>query len=436
MADDPFVLGGTSYGSRLIMGTGGAPSLDVLERALVASGTELTTVAMRRVNASVHGSVLSVLEKLGIRVLPNTAGCFTAGEAVLTARLAREALGTDLVKLEVIADERTLLPDPIELLDAAETLVDDGFTVLPYTNDDPVLARKLEDVGCAAIMPLGSPIGSGLGIRNPHNFELIVEHARVPVILDAGAGTASDVALAMELGCAGVMLASAVTRAQEPVLMAAAMCSAVEAGRLARRAGRIPRRRFAEASSPRRAWLCWIRSGPLSSSPGLSCRFVSHPRTTRFPVGQEVGLARGVLRRRRPTVRGKRQQLRCSSTTDIRRRRQVSVVARRLTCVDTTLQDPLVGQVLDGRYRVEARIAVGGMATVYRAVDTRLDRVLALKVMHPTLATDATFVERFIREAKSVARLDHPNVVQVFDQGAEGGVRLPGHGVHRRLHPA
>ncbi|MDF3297124.1 thiazole synthase [Streptomyces tropicalis] len=250
MADDPFVLGGTPYASRLIMGTGGAPSLEVLRRALTASGTELTTVAMRRVDPSVHGSVLSVLEELGIRVLPNTAGCFTAGEAVLTARLAREALGTDLVKLEVIADERTLLPDPIELLEAAETLVDDGFTVLPYTNDDPVLARRLEDVGCAAIMPLGSPIGSGLGIRNPHNFQLIVEHARVPVILDAGAGTASDVALAMELGCDGVMLASAVTRAQEPARMAEAMRHAVEAGRLARLAGRIPRRFHAEASSP------------------------------------------------------------------------------------------------------------------------------------------------------------------------------------------
>ncbi|MEV7887846.1 thiazole synthase [Streptomyces sp. NPDC002817] len=251
MADDPFVLGGRTFSSRLIMGTGGVPSLDVLERALTASGTELTTVAMRRVDPNVHGSVLSVLTRLGIEVLPNTAGCFTAGEAVLTARLAREALGTDLVKLEVIADERTLLPDPIELLDAAETLVDDGFTVLPYTNDDPVLARKLEDVGCAAIMPLGSPIGSGLGIRNPHNFQLIVEHARVPVILDAGAGTASDAALAMELGCAGVMLASAVTRAQEPELMAHAMRHAVEAGRLAYRAGRIPKRHFAEASSPK-----------------------------------------------------------------------------------------------------------------------------------------------------------------------------------------
>ncbi|MFE0698483.1 thiazole synthase [Streptomyces sp. NPDC058872] len=250
MSDDAFVLGGTEFSSRLVMGTGGAPSLDVLERALVASGTELTTVAMRRLDPTVRGSVLSVLERLGIRVLPNTAGCFTAGEAVLTARLAREALGTDWIKLEVVADERTLLPDGEELLAAAETLVDDGFTVLPYTNDDPVLARKLEDVGCAAIMPLGSPIGSGLGIRNPHNFQLITERAGVPVILDAGAGTASDATLAMELGCAAVMLASAVTRAQEPVLMAGAMRHAVEAGRLAHRAGRIPRRHFAEASSP------------------------------------------------------------------------------------------------------------------------------------------------------------------------------------------
>ncbi|MFE3827776.1 thiazole synthase [Streptomyces sp. NPDC059092] len=250
MADDLLTIGSTTFASRLIMGTGGAPSLDVLERSLIASGTELTTVAMRRLDPTVQGSVLSVLNALGIRPLPNTAGCFTAGEAVLTARLAREALGTEWIKLEVVADERTLLPDPVELLDAAETLVDDGFTVLPYTNDDPVLAAKLEDVGCAAIMPLGSPIGSGLGIRNPHNFQLIVERARVPVILDAGAGTASDAALAMELGCAAVMLASAVTRAQEPVLMAEAMRHAVTAGRLARRAGRIPRRHFAEASSP------------------------------------------------------------------------------------------------------------------------------------------------------------------------------------------
>ncbi|MFC7216725.1 thiazole synthase [Streptomyces polyrhachis] len=249
--DDPLVIAGTALGSRLIMGTGGATGLDVLERALLASGTELTTVAMRRLDPGVQGSVLSVLARHAIRVLPNTAGCYTAGEAVLTARLAREALGTDWVKLEVIADERTLLPDPVELLDAAETLVDEGFTVLPYTSDDPVLARRLEDAGCAAVMPLGSPIGSGLGIRNPHNFELITARAGVPVILDAGAGTASDAALAMELGCAGVMLASAVTRAQDPVLMAAAMRAGVAAGRLAYRAGRIPRRYFARASSPR-----------------------------------------------------------------------------------------------------------------------------------------------------------------------------------------
>jgi thiazole synthase len=250
MADDLLTIADRTFSSRLIMGTGGAPSLEVLEQALRTSGTELTTVAMRRINPTARGSVLEVLQRCGIDVLPNTAGCFTAGEAVLTARLSREALGTNWVKLEVIADERTLLPDPIELLDAAETLVDDGFVVLPYTNDDPVLARKLEDVGCAAVMPLGSPIGSGLGIRNPHNFQLIVEQAGVPVILDAGAGTASDVALAMELGCAAVMLATAVTRAQEPALMAEAMRKAVESGRLAHRAGRIPKRFHAEASSP------------------------------------------------------------------------------------------------------------------------------------------------------------------------------------------
>lgn len=247
---DKLTIAGRTFGSRLILGTGGAANLAILEEALVASGTELTTVAMRRVDAEGGTGVLELLNRLGITPLPNTAGCRGAAEAVYTAQLGREALDTDWVKLEVIADERTLLPDPIELLDAAETLVDDGFTVLPYTNDDPVLARRLEDVGCAAIMPLGSPIGSGLGIRNPHNFQLIVEQARVPVILDAGAGTASDVALAMELGCAGVMLASAVTRAQEPVTMARAMKHAVEAGRLARLAGRIPKRHFAEASSP------------------------------------------------------------------------------------------------------------------------------------------------------------------------------------------
>jgi len=248
--DDPFVLAGETFTSRLIMGTGGVPSLDVLDAALAASGTELTTVAMRRVDPASRGSILDVLSHRGVRVLPNTAGCYTAGDAVLTAQLAREALQTNWVKLEVIADEHTLLPDAVELLDAAERLVDEGFVVLPYTNDDPVLARRLEQVGCAAVMPLGAPIGSGLGIRNPHNIELIVENAGVPVILDAGIGTASDAALAMELGCDGVLVASAVTRAQNPALMAEAMRKAIEAGRLASRAGRIPVRRYAKASSP------------------------------------------------------------------------------------------------------------------------------------------------------------------------------------------
>jgi thiazole synthase len=231
------------------MGTGGAPSLDVLEQALLASGTELTTVALRRVSTATRGSVLDVLSRNGIQVLPNTAGCFTAGEAILTAKLAREALGTDWVKLEVIADEHTLLPDPIELVAAAEALVDDGFTVLPYTSDDPVLARRLEQIGCAAVMPAGAPIGSGLGVRNPHNIELMVDAVSIPVILDAGIGTASDATLAMELGCSAVMLATAVTRAQHPVAMAEAMRHAIEAGRLARAAGRMPKRYHAQASS-------------------------------------------------------------------------------------------------------------------------------------------------------------------------------------------
>jgi thiazole synthase len=247
---DDLVIGGEAFESRLIMGTGGAPSMTALEEALISSGTQLTTVAMRRVSPTAHGSVLDVLRRCGIRVLPNTAGCFTAGEAVLTAKLAREALETNWIKLEVIADERTLLPDPVELLTAAEQLVADGFVVLPYTNDDPVLARRLEQAGCAAVMPLGSPIGSGLGIRNPHNIELIVEQAAVPVVLDAGIGTASDAALAMELGCDAVLLATAVTRARHPAEMAAAMRHAVIAGRLAKAAGRIPKRRYAQASSP------------------------------------------------------------------------------------------------------------------------------------------------------------------------------------------
>ncbi|MGQ0465415.1 MAG: thiazole synthase [Sporichthyaceae bacterium] len=246
----PLTIAGRTFESRLVMGTGGAPNLEILEQALLASGTELTTVAMRRVDAGARGSVLDLLVRNGIAVLPNTAGCRTAAEVLLTARLAREALGTNWVKLEVIGDDRTLLPDPVETLDAAEQLVKDDFVVLPYTNDDPILARRLEQAGCAAVMPLGSPIGSGLGIRNPHNIGLIVESATVPVILDAGIGTASDATLAMELGCDAVLLASAVTRAQDPVAMATAMRHAVIAGRLARHAGRIPIRTHAIASSP------------------------------------------------------------------------------------------------------------------------------------------------------------------------------------------
>ncbi|WP_006244691.1 thiazole synthase [Mycolicibacterium tusciae] len=250
MADTKLTVAGREFGSRLILGTGGAANLSVLEEALVASGTELTTVAMRRVDSEGGTGVLDLLSRLGITPLPNTAGCRGAAEAVLTAQLAREALQTDWVKLEVIADERTLLPDAVELIRAAEQLVDDGFVVLPYTNDDPVLARRLEDAGCAAVMPLGSPIGTGLGIANPHNIAMIVEHASVPVVLDAGIGTASDAALAMELGCDAVLLATAVTRAADPPTMAAAMALAVTAGYLARQAGRIPKRFWAQASSP------------------------------------------------------------------------------------------------------------------------------------------------------------------------------------------
>ena len=246
---DQLNIAGKKFNSRLIMGTGGAPSLEVMEAALLASGTELTTVAMRRIDVAAPGSLLDILDRHQIAVLPNTAGCYTSADAVLTAQLAREALETNWIKLEVIADEITLLPDPIELLDAAERLVADGFVVLPYTNDDPVVARKLADAGCAAVMPLGAPIGSGLGIRNPHNIGLIVEQLSVPVVLDAGIGTASEAALAMELGCDAVLLASAVTRAEDPVRMAEAMKHAVRAGRLARGAGRIPVRRYAEASS-------------------------------------------------------------------------------------------------------------------------------------------------------------------------------------------
>ena len=247
--DDPLEIAGQSFSSRLIIGTGGASSLETLERAIVASGAEMATVALRRVRPDARGSILDVIDRTRCRLLPNTAGCFTASDAVTTAELAREAFATNWIKLEVIGDDRTLLPDPIELVDAAESLVDKGFVVLAYTNDDPILARRLEDLGCAAVMPLGSPIGSGAGINNPYNIRIIVEQAAVPVILDAGVGTASDATLAMELGCDGVLLASSVTRAREPATMAEAMRKAVEAGRLAYRAGRIPRRLYADPST-------------------------------------------------------------------------------------------------------------------------------------------------------------------------------------------
>jgi thiazole synthase len=248
--DQALCIAGERLASRLLLGTGGMTSLAALRQALVASGTVMATVAVRRLDPSGKGALLDLLDDVGVRVLPNTAGCATAGEAVLTAKMAREAFGTDWVKLEVIGDDRTLLPDAVELLAAAEQLADDGFVVLPYTNDDPVLAFRLQQVGCAAVMPLGSPIGSGLGIRNPHNIALLREAVEVPVILDAGIGTASDAALAMELGCDGVLVATAVNRAHDPAEMARAMRLATEAGYRSRRAGRIPVRFHAEPSSP------------------------------------------------------------------------------------------------------------------------------------------------------------------------------------------
>src|SRR6185369_10186739 len=248
-ADETWELGGREWSSRLIVGTGGFRSLEQMEAALTAAGTEIVTIALRRIDPAAEGSVLDVVDRLGLFVLPNTAGCYTARDAVRTAKLAREAFQTDWVKLEVIGDDRTLFPDAVELVDAAEQLVADGFTVLPYTNDDPVLARRLEAVGCAAVMPLGSPIGSGAGIRNPYNIAIITERAEVPVILDAGIGTASDAALALELGCDAVLAASAIFGAEDPAAMATALRRGVEAGHLARHAGRIPRRTHAEAST-------------------------------------------------------------------------------------------------------------------------------------------------------------------------------------------
>jgi len=245
-------IGDKLYRSRLIMGTSGYPNFDVMLRALEVAGVEMVTVAIRRVklNDTSGENLFNMLRQRGYTILPNTAGCYTAKDAVLTAQLAREALETELIKLEVIGDDQTLFPDVEQLLSAAATLIKDGFTVLPYCNDDPITSKKLEDLGCVAVMPLGAPIGSGMGIRNPYNIQIIRDIVRVPVIVDAGVGTASDVAVAMELGCDGVLLNTAVAKARQPVLMAEAMRKAVEAGRLAYLAGRIPRKLYATASSP------------------------------------------------------------------------------------------------------------------------------------------------------------------------------------------
>ena len=254
---DALVIGGRSFGSRLIVGTGKYKDVEETERAIDASGAEIVTVALRRVDLADRsgGSLMSLLTRKQGRwtLLPNTAGCYTADEAVRTLRLARE-LGIfpspPIVKLEVIGDPKTLYPDNEQTLEAAKILVKEGFVVLPYCIDDPIICRKLEDAGCAAVMPLAAPIGSGLGIRNPHNLSIILEHAKVPVIVDAGVGTASDAAIAMELGCDGVLMNTAIAHAKDPVLMAAAMRDAVRAGRSARLAGRMPRARYANASSP------------------------------------------------------------------------------------------------------------------------------------------------------------------------------------------
>jgi thiazole synthase len=251
MEDKPLVIAGRAFRSRLFVGTGKYKSFETMREALLASGAEVVTVAIRRVDLSSReqGSFASFIPP-NMTILPNTAGCYTAEDAIRTAYLARELGLGDMIKLEVIGDQKTLFPDTEGLLEAAKVLVNDGFIVLPYTNDDPVVAKKLEDAGCAAIMPLAAPIGSGLGIRNRHNIAIIVEQAKVPVIVDAGVGTASDAAIAMELGCDGVLMNTAIAEAKDPVMMAKAMKLAVEAGRLAYLAGRIPPKFYASASSP------------------------------------------------------------------------------------------------------------------------------------------------------------------------------------------
>src|SRR5512136_1731884 len=248
---DTWSLGKHTFTSRLLVGTGKYPTFETMQRALVASGAELVTVAVRRLDLTKKGaeSLLEWIPK-GMKLLPNTAACFTAEEAIRTARLGRELEMGELVKLEVIGDKRTLFPDVEGLVQASKVLVKEGFVVMPYTNDDPVTAQRLEDAGCAAIMPLGAPIGSGLGIRNPYNLRIIMETAKVPVLVDAGVGTASDAAVAMELGAVAVLMNTAIAEAKDPVLMAEAMRDAVAAGRKAYRAGRIPMKLHASASSP------------------------------------------------------------------------------------------------------------------------------------------------------------------------------------------
>ena len=252
MNTEPLVIADKSFTSRLIVGTGKYPSHSIMAKAHAASGAEMVTVAVRRVNLTDRSkeSLIDYIDQSRLFILPNTAGCFTADEAIRTARLGREVGLSNWVKLEVIGDERTLFPDNEALLEATRVLVREGFVVLPYTNDDPVVCRKLEEAGAAAVMPLGAPIGSGLGIQNPNNIRIIREQARVPVIVDAGVGTASDAAIAMELGSDGVLMNTAIALASDPIAMATAMKLAVEAGRLAYQAGRIPRRSYASASSP------------------------------------------------------------------------------------------------------------------------------------------------------------------------------------------
>ena len=249
---DPFVLAGKEYRSRLIVGTGKYKDFAETQRAIEASGAEIVTVAVRRVNVTDPNreNLLDYVDPKRYTILPNTAGCYTAEDAVRTCRLAREAGVGSLVKLEVIGDDKTLFPDIPGTLEAAKTLIDDGFTVLPYIHDDPISCKKLEDMGCAAVMPLAAPIGSGLGIRNPYNIRIILEHSTVPVIVDAGVGTASDAAVALEIGCDAVLMNTAIAAAQDPILMAEAMRLGIDAGRKAYLAGRMGKKLYATASSP------------------------------------------------------------------------------------------------------------------------------------------------------------------------------------------